>query len=119
MEATIQTLHGAQLSMDNDIKMLMLKMWIQTGRQPKNTAKNKDSTRAATESEANESITWISVDDINTQIEDEEMDGTEEFTELIDEVFDNVLQQCKRERTHIISPQKVYKTSNLSSLRPI
>ena len=34
------------------------------------------------------------------------MDGAEEFTELADEVFGEVLQQCKREKTHTISPQK-------------
>ena len=41
IEATIQTLHEGQLSMDNNIKMLMLKIGIQTGCQPKNTAKTK------------------------------------------------------------------------------
>ena len=70
----------------------MLKIGIQTGHQPKNTVKKKENTRAVTKSEANESNTWINVDGINTQREDEEMDWAEEFTELIDEVFDNVLQ---------------------------
>ena len=74
MEATIQTLHEGQLSMDNNIKILMLKMGIQTGHQPKNTVKKKENTRAVTKSEANESNTWINVDGINTQREDEEMD---------------------------------------------
>ena len=66
MEATIQILHEGQLRMYTNIKMLMLKMGIQTGRQPKNTAKTKENTRAATASEANESNTWTHVDDTNT-----------------------------------------------------
>jgi len=41
MEASIQTLHEGQLSMVNHIKMLMLKLVIQTDCQPKNTAKTK------------------------------------------------------------------------------
>lgn len=31
MEATVQTLHEGQLMMDNNIKMLMIKLGIQTG----------------------------------------------------------------------------------------
>ena len=66
IEATIQTLHEGQLSMDNNIKLLMLKIGIQTGHQPKNTAKNKENTRAATVLEVNEPSTWTHVDDTNT-----------------------------------------------------
>ena len=46
------------------------------------------------------------------------MDGAEEFTELKDEVFDEVLQQYEREKTHTTTPQEKYKISDLSSLRP-
>ena len=32
------------------------------------------------------------------------MDEAEDITELTDEVFDEVLQQCEREKTYTISP---------------
>lgn len=55
---------------------------------------------------ANEKETWEHVEDDNFQRKDEEMDGAEKFIELTDSVFDEVLQQCKREKqTHTISPQ--------------
>ena len=92
MEATIHTLHEGQLSMDNNKKILMFKTGIQTGCQPKKTAKNKENTRTATESYTHEFNTLLNVDDINTQREDDEMDRAEELTELTDEVFGDVRQ---------------------------
>ena len=59
MKEIIQTLHEAQLSMDNNMKILMLKMGI------------KENTRAAALSEEKESITWIHVDETNTEGGDE------------------------------------------------
>lgn len=54
MEATIQTFHEGQLSMDNNIKMLMLKLGIQTRPQPKINTKDKENTRAPVISETHE-----------------------------------------------------------------
>ena len=45
--------------------------------------------------------------------ETKKMDGAEEFTELTDEVSDEVLQQCEREKTHTILSKKI---QNLGSL---
>ena len=107
MEATLQTLHEGQLSMDNIIKMLMLKLGIQTGSPPTNIPNNKENTRAATATEANELKTWTHVDDDTTHGGDTTMDGAEEFNELTDEIFDDVLQQCERDNVHTISPPQM------------
>ena len=88
-------------------------MGFQIGWQPNNTAKNKENTRAATASEAKDSNTWIHVDKTDTHGGDTEMDRAEEFTELTDEVFDELLQQCEREKTHTMFPKKI---QNLASL---
>lgn len=49
---------------------------------------------------------WEHIDEDISQV-DNEMDGAEDFEELTDEVFDNILKQYVREqRVHTISPQK-------------
>ena len=115
MEATVLTLHEGQLSMDNNIKMLMLKMGIQTNNKLKN--KNQENNSAATASVTQENEKWDIIDDPSQA--DDEMDGAEEFDELTGEVFDEVLHQCERsQRVHPISPLKKHKTSNPKGLRP-
>jgi len=110
METTIQTLHEGQLSMDNNIKMLMLKMGINTNA----TDTTQQNTSAATDTVANQNDTWI-----DTQSGDEVMNDATQFDELTDTVFDEVLQQCAREKNaNLISPQKKLKTSDSLSLRP-
>ena len=88
MEATIQTLHEGQLSMDNNIKMLILKMGINTNA----TDTNQQKTSAATDTVANENDTWTQVETHNSQSGDEVMKDVTDFDELTEKVFDAVLQ---------------------------
>ena len=114
MEDTVLSLHEGQLSMDNNIKMLMLKLGITTNATINNN--NQETKSAATTKVSQEQDKWEHID--NTQA-DVGMDGAEEFDELTDEVFDNVLSQCQLDqRTHVISPHKKSKTSNPTGLRP-
>ena len=79
--------------------------------------KNQETNSAATASVTQDNDKWEHIDD--TSQAGDEMDGAEDFEELTDEVFDNVLSQCERDqRTHIISPQTKQKTSNPKGLRP-
>ena len=113
MEATILTLKKGQLMMDNNIKIIMIKMGIKSG--PANITGNKhnENQRAASGSEANDK-NWVTIDKtdthsiegvagrgtdstpgtLNTPGDDEDMDGTEEFHGLTDDVFDDVLKHC-------------------------
>ena len=95
--------------------MLMLKMSITTNSTIKN--KNQETNSAATASVTQEHDKWEHIDNISQ--DDVGMDGAEDFEELTDEVFDNVLSQCEQnQRTHIILPHKKPKTSNPKGLRP-
>ena len=110
METTIQTLHEGQLSMDNNIKMLMLKMGINTNA----TDTKQQNKSAATDTVANQRDTWN-----DTHSGDEAMHDATEFDELTETVFDAVLQQCASvKNVNLISPQKKLKTSDSLSLRP-
>ena len=101
--------------MDNNIKMLMLKLGITTNATTNNN--NQETKSAATTTVSQEQDKWEHIDS-NTQA-DVGMDGAEDFDELTDEVFDNVLSQCQLDqRTHVISPHKKSKTSNPKGLRP-
>ena len=137
MEATVLTLHEGQLMMDNNIKMLMIKMGIKTGPANITGNKHKENNRAASGSEANDK-NWVTIDEtdthsteggadrgtystqgtLNTPREDEDMDGAEEFHGLTDDVFDDVLKQCERTNYTTVTPQKIQKTSDLLGLRP-
>ena len=114
MEDTVLSLQEGQLSMDNNIKILMLKLGITTKATINNN--NQETKSAATTKVSQEQDKREHID--NTQA-DVGMNGAEEFDELTDEVFDNVLSQCQLDqRTHGISPHKKSKTSNLTGLRP-
>jgi len=115
MEATVLTLHEGQILMDNNIKMLMTKMGIKTGPADIIGNKHKENNRAASVSEASDK-NWVIVDKkdthsteegvdrgtdstpgtLNIPGDDEDMDGSEEFHRLTDDVFDNILKQCAR-----------------------
>ena len=93
----------------------MLKLGITTNATIHNN--NQETNSAATTTVSQEQDKWEHID--GSSPVDVGMDGAEDFDELTDEVFDNVLSQCERDqRTHVISPHKKSKTSNPKGLRP-
>lgn len=63
IEATVQTRHEGQLMMDNNIKILMIKLGIKTGPVNKKATQINETKGTASAPGAKEISTWIQVED--------------------------------------------------------